>query len=158
MSITPGRFRLILTLSWTIPLIGSIVDITTEHLLPEPLREYLQAEPRHGFLIWVGVPYLLLVITSYVGLYRFQKWGRGLWLWVIVGGCVVLPAQGPTVGSAWADPFFWIGGVLCGVVLALAYFSSAAEMFEGEPGASPTGGPAASVDNSNAPGGSPSVS
>ena len=164
MTTTLRHFRVLLTWSWVVILVGVVVDIATESILPEPLQEYLELQYNEEWsretllLLGVGIPLIVAVVASYVGLYRFKRWGRTLWLWAGVVGCIVTPAFGPAIYSAWAEPIYFPETALYGVILALAYVSPVAQLIEGEPGAAPNGGPAASVDNLNAPGGPPSVS
>ena len=164
MTITPRYFKVLLTWSWIVVLVGVVIDIATESNLPEPLREYVEGEYSEEWsredllLLCIGIPLLAAVVASYIGLYRFKRWGRSLWLWTGVAGCVLTPVLGPSVYSAWAEPFYFVATALYGVILALAFVPPVGRMIEGEPNAPPNGGPAASVDDPNAPGGPLSVS
>lgn len=163
MSITPRYFRSLLTWSWIVLLVGGVLDTATESALPEPLRDYLEGQydeewsRRDVLLMCIGIPLIVAVVASYIGLYRFKRWGRSLWLWTGVGGCVLTPLLGPSVYSAWVEPFYFVATVLYGVILTLAFVPPINRMIEVEPSGPPNGGPAATVDNSNAPGGPPSV-
>jgi MFS family permease len=147
MTVTTRHFRILLTLSWVTILVGVVVDIATEPLLPEPLREYVQIEDTDEWeqkdwsIFTICIPFLVMVIASYVGLYKFKRWGRYLWLWTGVAGFALTPALGPAVATAWAESFYFVATALYGVILALAYVPPAAHWIEGKPGVLPNADP-----------------
>lgn len=79
MKITAHTFRLTLTVSWVLVLAGAAVDISIMHR-DGALQQ--QEETRLNNRLYFVLTLIVVtgVIASYIGLYKFRKWGRTLWL------------------------------------------------------------------------------
>jgi hypothetical protein len=136
-------FRFLLLLGWVVPLTGLVSYFAEKSSMPPELRDYLAARaarPMNGRDYFAALLVLFLfgaqvVIT--VGLYRFRRWGRTLFLCSCVVGYSALPFVfgGPVTTTRVAHVFYALGSLLNGFTLALAYFSPLARFFEPEPDA-----------------------
>jgi hypothetical protein len=138
MSLT-AIFRLALIASLVISIVGSAVDFVFPSLLPAPLQEYLKAnwnaELEKGLNPWdlviliIGIPFLLLTIASYIGLFLWKNWARQLCLILAIIGCLMMPFLGAQVYSALAFTLYSISSIIGGLILGMLYFSPIAEKF-----------------------------
>jgi hypothetical protein len=117
--------------------LGSVIVFwLTESSLPEPLREHLKEQqnadptPMEWALLAIGVPLVVAGIASFVGMLRFRHWSRPLAVGTSVTSVLLLPAFGPTVEPGVVTGLNYVSSMLFGAVLALAYYSPAAEWFE----------------------------
>jgi phosphoglycerol transferase MdoB-like AlkP superfamily enzyme len=116
--------------------LGVAVALLTEPSLPEPLRDWVQAEaevePTAGFLVLTGFGFLMVValVVSNIGLFFFWRFARPLYLVTTLAPVLLLPAFGPDVSSGWAAMFDDLGMILSGIIIALIYWSPLRDLFE----------------------------
>lgn len=124
-----NQFRLFLTLSWIVYIVSIIVWLWTEQYLPPMLQEYIAQEEQAEstdivFLMVVSAIVLLVLITSYIGLYLWKDWARHLFLSVFILSYLSAPFDtSPYVMTSWA---FYIGDLatlFTGMVLAIIYYN-----------------------------------
>jgi len=125
--------RLVVILEWVFLITGLALSFALEGTLPLELRNWLASESERPLrlsdiaLLLVGVPLLIADIVASVGLLFLQKWAAWLYLVSNVGGYLFLPFTGPSVDHAVADTMDEISTLLTGVVLTLAFFTTALE-------------------------------
>src|SRR5687767_13143205 len=106
---TTRLFRQLILAWWLVMLISVVVDLATARYLPPELVSYqdsvANAEPTavawFGFAL--GFILLFLDVIASIGLYRFKRWGRTLFLWVHVLSLVLYPFCGVFIVSEWAS-------------------------------------------------------
>ena len=135
--ITRTQFRVLLALSIAALIASAVVGALTDAwLLPQELRDYRAADHGKGPQIRdavVGVlalPGVVGGIIAIVGLYRFRPHARWLavasWTYMLIW----MPfSSGAVVESPLAGAFSQCSTLLVGAVLAVIYFSPAAEWF-----------------------------
>jgi hypothetical protein len=136
-SITKKQFRVLLTLSIAAMVVSTVAGVLDSSLLPQQLLDYQQAQhgvrPKAGELVvsFLGIPGLIAGLVALVGLYRFWPSARWLsvaaWIYMLVWMAL---SPGPVLSNAVAGAFSQCSTLLVGMVLALIYFSPAAEWFQ----------------------------
>ncbi len=139
-TITKKQFRILLTFSIIALVASGVADNLATWLLPQPLLDYRQSQhgehPKVGELIisLLGVPGVIVALISVVGLYRFWPRARLLsvaaWVYMLVWMAF---SPGPVISSALAGALSQCSTLLAGAVLALIYFSPAADWFQRRP-------------------------
>jgi hypothetical protein len=122
-------YKIFLTLSWVTALVGVAVDVMSENTLPAKLEEDLEASYNAPFtiseiiLIAIGIPLLISLIISYVGLYRFKPWSRKLFLITIA---LFYPLSfvdlSPFIYTVWADDLYSLSYIFTGIFIAGMYY------------------------------------
>ena len=136
MNVTKGQFRWLVTASVAVTILGVVASFATESLLPAPLRDYLasQADPDLTVPDWllfvVGIPLLVALLVSIVGLYRFWPFARPLTVIVWIVGLIFQAFLGPTVDSGLATSLYELAAVLNGIIIAVIYITPAKIWFE----------------------------
>ena len=136
-SISKKQFRVLLTLSIAALVASTVAGVLDSWLLPQPLLDYEQAQhgvrPKFGEIVisLLGIPGLITRIVALVGLYRFWPPARLLsvvaWVYMLVWMSV---SPGPVLSNTVTGAFSECSTLLVGMVLALIYFSPAAEWFQ----------------------------
>ena len=142
-ALTKNQFRAVLVLSYGFSALSIAAAFLGESSLPPPLQEYLGFDENAEFsamdavILAVVLPFLVVELVSLVALLRFWRWSRELAIAVTVAGVVMIPFLGPTVEPGVATSLSFTSSMLYGAVLALAYFSPAAEWFPSRQAAEP---------------------
>ena len=129
-------YRGALIAEWVLALGAAAVAIATEPLLPPELRDYLDrqaSEPLTGrdlIEMAAGVVFLSLAAAATVGLFRFRRWGRRLFVALTLLGFVPIVAMGPTVETGAATAMAETATLLSGIILALVYGSPIRDRFD----------------------------
>ena len=136
-TISKKQFRVLLTLSIAALVASSVAGVLDTWLLPQPLLEYQKAEhgrrPKDVELVisLLGVPGVIAGLVAVVGLYRFSPYARWLsvaaWAYMLVWMSI---STGPVISTPVAGSFSQCSTLLAGSVLALIFFSPAAEWFQ----------------------------
>jgi hypothetical protein len=136
-SISKKQFRVLLTLSLVALVASTIAGIFDSWLLPPALLDYQRAQhgvrPKVGDLVtgFLAMPGLIAGLVALVGLYRFGPSARWLsvaaWVYMLIWMCF---SPGPVLSNAVAGAFSQCSTLLFGMVLAIIYFSPAAEWFQ----------------------------
>ncbi|EEF59908.1 hypothetical protein [Pedosphaera parvula] len=134
---TKKQFRVLLTLSIAALVTSTVAGVFDSWLLPPSLLDYQQAQhgvhPKAGELVisFLGIPGLIIALVALVGLYRFWPSARWLsvaaWVYMLIWMCF---SPGPILSNAVAGAFSQCSTLLVGMVLAIIYFSPAAEWFQ----------------------------
>jgi len=136
MNITKGQFRWLLTASVVVTILGVVVTIAGESSLPVPLRNYLVAQTGADLtaadiaLVAVGIPLLIALVVSIIGLYCFWRFSRPLTVIVWVAGLILQAFAGPTVDAGLATSLYELAALLTGIILAVIYITPANVWFE----------------------------
>jgi hypothetical protein len=135
--ITKNQFRLLLTLSIVAWVLSTAASFLNSRLLPQPLLDYQQSQhgvrPKAGELVimLLGIPGVIGAVISVVGLYQFRPFGRWLnvaaWAYLLVWMCF---SPGPVLCNAVSASFSDCSILLAGAVLAVVFFSPAADWFQ----------------------------
>ena len=134
-------FRFSLLLGWVLCPAAFVAFYAEKPSLPAELRGYLDARlqgpatGRDELLFWFLLLMLAVAAAATVGLYKFKRWARPLWLWLTVASYVTFPLfPEPVVAPPATYVFYSLSSALNGFVLALLYFSPVARLFgEGAP-------------------------
>ena len=125
-------FRTLLFLSLAVSIASIAVDFLLPSLIPEQLRVAQEAEDADlsntalFATIGIGLAMFVVVVATYVGLYRFAAWGRSLALWFTVAALAATPFLGAWVQSGLGVALMELSSTLWGALLAVAYFGPAA--------------------------------
>jgi hypothetical protein len=129
MGIKQQALRAAILCEWGLIIIAVILSFTLESSLPPQLREWLAHESGQGlsksYLINAGVGVIIIgsAIISSIGLFFFRNWAKWVYLVSTVSGYVLLPFTGPTVEHAVTDTADELSIIVCGMILALAFFT-----------------------------------
>ncbi len=123
--------RAALLLSAFLAVIGTVIYVAGDGLLPKELADWKAAqegaeEGKEVILFLLAVPIIGLLVASYAGMFMFKKWAAWLYLGLELVGCL-LNLQGPNVESGLAAFISTTETLLAGAILGLAFFSSAFE-------------------------------
>lgn len=131
-----GFLRTLIVAEFALTIIGAVVSLLTEPLLPEPLRDFLAAEStaevtaREIIMFAAAIPLLILLLVSSIGLFFFWRPARILYVITIAAGLLVAPFFGPYVDAGWGTTFGDAAMIVSGVILALIYFSPLKDLYE----------------------------
>ncbi len=78
----------------------------------------------------LGIVASTMAIASYIGLVLFKNWGRITYIVSFLATLPLYPSMGVTVSSGYGQMFYDLSMMASGIVIAVAYFSKAAELFE----------------------------
>src|SRR5678816_2949609 len=105
---TRSIFRGLVLGMWGLTFLCVVVSLATRRYLPPELLNYLDSigSREQTTFDWVILALslflsLLLIIAS-VGLYKFKRWGRTLFLWVNLASLAILPSSGASVESGFS--------------------------------------------------------
>jgi hypothetical protein len=144
MSLTKGKLRLLVTAFLVVTLAGVVVSIVGETSLPAPLREYLEVQSQRELsatdfvLVGIGIPLLIAVVLSIIGLYRFWPSARPLTvITFLVGLALQMFFVGPTVDTGLAIGLYELSAALEGMIIGVIYMTPAKEWFRKVPAEAP---------------------
>jgi hypothetical protein len=132
-------YRVALIAEWVLALGAAAIGIATEPLLAPELRAYLDRQASAPLTAYdliemaVGLAFLGLAAATTVGLFRFKRWARRLFLVLTLFGFVPILAMGPTVETGAATALAEAATLLSGIILALIYWSPVRDRFEKKP-------------------------
>jgi len=136
-TITKKQFRVLLTLCVFALVASAVAGVLDSWLLPQPLLDYRQSQhgvrPRVSEVVIsiLGIPGVIACIVSIIGLYRFWPCARWLsvaaWVYLLIWMAF---SPGPVVSNAVSGAFSQCSTLLAGAVLAIVYFSPAADWFQ----------------------------
>jgi hypothetical protein len=131
-----GFLRTLIVAEIVLLIISVVISLLTESLLPEPLRAFLDAESnaemtiQELIMLACGVPLLILLLGSSIGLFFLWRPARILYLISTVAGLLVTPFFGPYVDAGWGTTFEEAALIISGINLALIYFSPLKDLYE----------------------------
>jgi hypothetical protein len=122
-----------------LPILDGIVSSIAFSTLPAPLFDYLQSTPIGVAAVFSRVPPFLMLpliivvtiagVASFVGLWKFRPWGRLLYVVITVLYVACMPLMGLLVVPPAATPLFYLGYLLQGALIAMAYLPPVADLF-----------------------------
>jgi len=122
--------RYLILAMWGTAVAGGILDFSLESRLPEPLRDYLDAEwdrdlnSREWVGLVAGLVSLWFLLRGSILLYRLRARGRRPFLAGLIISVLAMPLFGPVIYNPWSPLFYEASMVLGGVVVGWIYFSS----------------------------------
>src|SRR5687767_3252488 len=126
---TKRLFRNLVLLDVFLGIIALVMVTMEPPFLPEPLQAYLKAHQAEfdkspNFLLGI-ITFLLLalMIISTVGLYKFWRPARNLYLFSITGAYIIGPFFGPVVTSGISGTLSGLGNALSGILITMAFMS-----------------------------------
>ena len=125
--------RIAVVVEWVLIILAVVLSEFFRDALPEPLLLWLQQHAEEnrslaGFVaIFAMLPAFVLSIVASVGLFMFKTWARWLYLFSYVIGFIGMVFLGPTVEHAFANMIADVSAVLSGIVIGIAFFSTALE-------------------------------
>lgn len=132
--VSPKRaLRIAIVVEWVLTLLSVVLSKTLDGHLPEPLLLWSQqhANADLSFLGTIAVvilmPAFVVSVVAAIGLFLFKPWARWLYLLSFVVGYVCLAFLGPTVEHAIANAIADTSAIMSGVVVGIAFFSTALE-------------------------------
>ena len=133
---TKGQFRWVITASIVATTLGIMADFIMLASLPEPLRDYLNAQSeadltiRETIVAVVSLLFLVAWVVAIIGLYCFWQFARPLMVIVLIGSIIISVVIGPTIQSGLTTAFYDVGTLLSGMILALIYTTPVRTWFE----------------------------
>jgi|Laugresp1bdmlbsn_1035097.scaffolds.fasta_scaffold04178_2 hypothetical protein len=122
--------RAIILISTFLGFIGLAISFADESFLPKELAAWNEAQKPEDasviLLLITGIPVVIATYASLVGMFIFKKWGAWLYLVTSVIASMFLLVE-PSVESGISAFFSDLDSVLGGVILGIAFFSSALE-------------------------------
>ncbi len=136
-AITKRQFRVLLTFFIVALIASAVAGFLDSRLLPQPLLDYQKSQrgvpPKASDLVifLFGIPGLIAGIVSIIGLYRFWPSARRVSVAVWVYSLVWMAfSPGPVLSNAVSGAFSQCAALVAGAVLAIIYFSPAADWFQ----------------------------
>lgn len=123
--------RTIVLISAFMGLIGLAVALADDSLLPKELADWKAAqEAEDDATAIIGLvlvmPLIAALVVSLVGMFMFKKWAAWLYLGLSLLGSLLMLIE-PSVESGLSAFFSDVDTCLGGVILGIAFFSSALE-------------------------------
>ncbi len=133
---TSRLFRQLILAWWSLGIVCIAVTLITQRFLPTELVNYLDSVGKRDptFIEWtaigLGLGLFLVVVVASVGVFRFRRWGRSLFLWSHV--LVLIPSVlvGESIMSGWAATFNYLYSILTGGILFTMFLPPIALFFE----------------------------
>jgi hypothetical protein len=134
----PGKtlLRTLVSLEIVLTIVGLIVSEVTVNSLPQPLQEYLAQDAEAEFtagdwlFLMLSIPFLLLWLTSSVGLLFLWRPARLLYTVAVLGCCILSLFLGPAVYSAAEQFLSDLASLIPGAIIALLYWSPLKAIFD----------------------------
>jgi putative Mn2+ efflux pump MntP len=131
------KLKIFIAVEVVLNCIGAVVDIMLESTLPEKMQEYIASAENidAGLLGIIGLVlsfiYIVLLIISWIGLWKLWRPSRLLYTLCCFLGAIVYLAIGPviyysTIGAILSD----YAVMASGIILCLLYFTSLKEHFK----------------------------
>lgn len=127
--------RILIVVDLILIVISGIVSIVGEAWLPEQLQAFEQARAEADattsdwVLMIVGVPLVIAVLMSFIGLLVFWHPARPLYFATLVAAALLTPFGGSYVTPGWAQAIDGVSSIVSGVLLAVIYFSPLRELY-----------------------------
>ncbi|MEO5829912.1 MAG: hypothetical protein ABIQ36_05030 [Rhodanobacter sp.] len=120
-------FRAVLLGSLFSAIMEVIAGISLSSTLPPLLQQYLAQDANAPFtggdavtlLTLVAVIIVMLIAT--IGLWRFRRWAKTLWIFLTIVTLIASPLLGPTVTNGWEGMFSDLSLTLDGIVIAMLF-------------------------------------
>ena len=112
--------------------LAALVDIQYPQLLPQVLQDYnlQKCDDTSDFVALVLISCLILVIVSYVGLWRIKRWGRSLYTVANLGAYfATFFINQPEINSSLAGAFGDLSTMCSGGILILVWFTALNKSF-----------------------------
>ncbi|MGH1486647.1 MAG: hypothetical protein ACRBCI_10545 [Cellvibrionaceae bacterium] len=133
---TKVHFRLLVVLSFLLPVIGGIYDYVWPNSLLDQASEYVlsietETSDTEDLLttIWLAV-LVVISITSVIGLLLFKRWGRQLYIAAFLVAAPFPFFSGIVVYGAIGQISNDLSFLLSGMIISLMYFSPLSKEFK----------------------------
>jgi len=136
MQIT-SLFRIILISGVITAIVGVVVGINLADTLPILLQDYLinvdneditDGEATLSLIALFSL--LILLLVSTIGLWKFKRWARTLYITLTVISVLFYPTLGPVVMNAWEAMFNDLALILEGILIAMMLTGPISEKFK----------------------------
>jgi len=136
MQIT-SLFRIILISGVITVIVGVVVGINLADTLPILLQDYLinvdneditDGEATLSLIALFSL--LILLLVSTIGLWKFKRWARTLYITLTVISVLFYPTLGPVVMNAWEAMFNDLALILEGILIAMMLTGPISEKFK----------------------------
>ncbi|MFL6228751.1 MAG: hypothetical protein ACJ741_08230 [Pyrinomonadaceae bacterium] len=134
--ISKRSFRLLLIANWVLAIAALVAHFVSQRSLPTELQSWLYAyhhDSQHQLSLTRSLIGLLFIVMSFVntvGLFFFKKWAKSTLIPITILGYVVVRASYITVDLEWVVSFKSVLNILCGVTIALVFFSPLSSEFD----------------------------
>ena len=127
-------FRLLLILNWALFVVAIAAFFFTRAQLPPQLRDYVESQPLSGNVgVAYDLLYIIVAVVAWVGVFRFKRWGRELFLAVYIVGLVEIPFGPAIVVTGWVYLVDSLINAVWGITIAAMYFSPIRGAFDSRP-------------------------
>ena len=130
-------FRIILISGVITAIVGVVVGINLTDTLPILLQDYLidvdneDITDGEAILPLIALfSLLILLLVSTIGLWKFKRWARTLYITLTVISVLLYPTLGPVVMNAWEAMFNDLALILEGVLIAMMLTGPISEKFK----------------------------
>lgn len=122
MKMTNQRvIRGLVLLDATATVAAVITAIVLEDSLPEPLRNYVNAEEPNAFFLGIALVLLVVMVVAWVGLWLQRPWARTAYAAYWIGSVIAVPFGGVYVGTGIEEVFDYVSTSAGGAILALLF-------------------------------------
>lgn len=133
---TEKLIRISIVIQWVLIILSIIIYFIEERHLQPLLKEYLllkdNAEQSNVEFIgmFLGVVALIAYFIASIGILKFKRWSRSLYLWSNILGILFIPLfLGVTIMTPFSYVFDEGATLFIGITIAFLYFSEAKEHF-----------------------------
>lgn len=137
MRLTRNSLRFLIVLSLIFAIVGGVYDYLWPDWVTQQVSDYaieLEVDSGSGELlvVWVVVLITLMavMVASFVGLLLFTSWSRPLFVTGFLLLIPLYPFMGVLVYSGASQLFYDLSMLTSGAIMALIYFSPAAEFYQ----------------------------
>ena len=121
--------RILIVVEVCLAVLSIALGLLGRSLLPVELQTFEQARAEselslvEGLLIAICLPAIVLMIVSWVGLWRLRSWARTVYTLAWLLGLVAVVFAGPAIASWPGELVGELGTLNGGVILGVTYFS-----------------------------------
>ncbi|MEO8573695.1 MAG: hypothetical protein ABI481_06980 [Pyrinomonadaceae bacterium] len=133
---TISIFRGLILGVWALTVLYVVVALASQRYLPPELSNYLDSVAstevtvfRWAIFAITAFLFFVLIIAT-VGLYKFKRWGRTLFLWTNVGSLAILPAHGISIELGFVTAVQYLGVLVEGGLLFAMYLPPIGPLFD----------------------------
>lgn len=127
-------FRSILIASLVTSVIEVIASLSLTNTLPYELQNYLakseSTDASIGAMLLAIVLMMAVLIVAIIGIWKFKKWARTLYVIITIIFIILSPALGPIVMNSWEAMFSYITFTLDGILLTMMFSGTVGNRFQ----------------------------
>jgi hypothetical protein len=130
-------FRTVLIAGLITAVVGVVAGISLSDTLPMGLQDYLAQSENSDistseaiFSIFALLAVLIILPVSTIGLWKFKRWARTLYVVLTIILIPFYPAMGPVVMNGWEAMFDNITLLLEGILIAMMFTGTISQEFQ----------------------------